>query len=117
GLGRRWPGAALTASPLFASLESVVLTVARARPVACATSAAVSAPSCESAASPFARVSPGAVRVDAADPFALPAARVRARAAVGFLETALRTGRFAAGLELAGLGLEVAGLRGARGTG
>jgi hypothetical protein len=67
-----------------------VLTVARARPVACATSAAVSAPSRESAASTFARVSPGAVRVDAADPFALPAARVRVRAGVGFVEVALR---------------------------
>jgi hypothetical protein len=101
----------LTASPLFASLESVVLTVGRARPVAFATSAAVSAPSLESAASTFARVSPGAVRGDAADPFALLAAR-GVRAGVGFVEVALRAGRLAAGLDLAGLDSEAGRSRG-----
>jgi hypothetical protein len=102
----------LTASPLFASLESVVLTVGRARPVAFATSAAVSAPSLESAASTFARVSPGAVRVDAADPFALLAARVGVRAGVGFVEVAFRTGRFAAGVDFAGFGSQAGRSRG-----
>jgi hypothetical protein len=102
----------LTASPLFASLESVVLTVGRARPVAVATSAAVSAPSLESAPSTFARVSPGFVRIDAADPFARLAARVRVRAGVGFVEVAFRGGRFAAGLDLAGLGSEAGRSRG-----
>jgi NAD(P)-dependent dehydrogenase (short-subunit alcohol dehydrogenase family) len=94
------------------SLESVVLTVGRARPVAVATSAAVSAASLESAASTFARVSPGAVRVGVADLFVLLAARVLVRARVGVVEVALRVGRFAAGLEFAGLGSEAGRSRG-----
>ena len=102
----------MTASPLFASLESVVLTVGRARPVACATSAAVSAPSRESAASTFARVSPGAERVDVSDPFALLAARGRVRAGVDLVEVAFGRGRFATGLDLAGFGSESGRSRG-----
>jgi hypothetical protein len=66
----------------------------------------------ESAASTFARVSHGAVRVDVGDPFARAAARVRVRARVGLVEVTFRTGRLAAGLDLAGSGSEAARSRG-----
>jgi hypothetical protein len=55
---------AFVTSPLLASFESVVLTVARPSPVAFANSPAVSALLLESAASTLVFVAPGAVRVD-----------------------------------------------------
>jgi hypothetical protein len=63
--------------PLLASLESVVLTVGRASPVALATSLAVNAPLCESALSTLVFVAPDA---GFAGGLAVLAARVRVRA-------------------------------------
>lgn len=105
-LGRRYPRSALATAPLFVSRESVVETVGRAKPVAFATSAAVSAVPLDNAASTFARVPPGGVRV-VADPFAPLTALARPDADVDFGESTVRAGRSSAGFDLAGFGVDL----------
>ena len=95
----------MTTSPVFESFDRVVLTVGRASPVAFATSPAVNALSLESAASTFALVSPGAVRVDTLAPFAVLGVRVGFRAVVCFGAADVFAARFAAGCDLVVFGL------------
>ena len=95
----------MTTSPVFESFDRVVLTVGRASPVAFATSPAVNALSLESAASTFALVSPGAVRVEALARFVVLAVRVRVRVGVCVAASGVFAARFAAGCDLVVFGL------------